>query len=62
MSSTTQAQFHAHIREQERLFNAGCLSRYDSARNVTRWFVADRVVGVSAGPVGASTQYRIQAS
>ena len=49
--------FHAHIRRMDRLLNAGCLTEFDGKS--TRWTVAGRLVGISIGPVGASTGYKI---
>jgi hypothetical protein len=49
--------FHANVRQQERLLNAGCLTNWDAATGRTTWTVASQVVGQSVGQVGATTGY-----
>jgi hypothetical protein len=49
--------FHANLRQQERLLNAGCLTTWDATTGHTTWTVAGQVVGHSVGQVGATTGY-----
>lgn len=49
--------FHANVRKQERLLNAGCLTTWDAATGRTTWTVAGQVVGHTVGQVGATTAY-----
>jgi hypothetical protein len=58
-TTTTREAFHTHLREVERLRNAGSTTRYHEATNTTAWMVAGQVVGLSTGRVGNGTAYRI---
>jgi hypothetical protein len=58
-TTTTREAFHTHLREIERLHNAGTTTRYHEACNTTAWLVAGRVVGLSTGRIGNGMAYRI---
>jgi hypothetical protein len=53
------AEFNAALRKAESYHNAGCTTDYQAVRNKTIWYVAGRVFGESAGPLGTRTQYWI---
>jgi hypothetical protein len=49
--------FHQHVRQQERILSAGCLTTWDAATGRTTWTVAGQVIGHTIGQVGATTGY-----
>ena len=56
----TKIEFHARIRQEELVRNAGALTRYDSSlTDLTLWFVGGHLVGVSGGTIGASVWYKL---
>lgn len=57
--AANMAEFHSHVRAQERVMNAGCLTSHNAVTNVTTWTVAGRPVGFSRGIVGASISHHI---
>jgi hypothetical protein len=50
-------EFHAALRREQSVRNAGCTSRYDAEENATYWLIAGDVIGKSEGPLGTQGGY-----
>lgn len=51
--------FHAIIRKNERIHNAGHTAEYNEGFDSTAWYIAGHLIGVTTGRVGESSNYAL---